>query len=143
MESLANVKQGLATADNNRFLRYWWEVDFNNIGFSSKKLLDLKYNNILKRTKNIVSQKDCGAYYRNVKNRHLKTISCSYDLPNSTGFIILDDIVTSGTTMDSCKEILINHGAKEKNIICLAIAKTIDCRHLKYHNGKVVLCEDI
>lgn len=25
--------------------------------FSSKKLLDLKYNNILKRTKNIVSQK--------------------------------------------------------------------------------------
>lgn len=81
--------------------------------------------------------------YRNVKNRHLKTISCSYDLPNSTGFIILDDIVTSGTTMDSCKEILIKHGAKEKNIICLAIAKTIDCRHLKYHNGKVVLCEDI
>ena len=35
LESLANVKQGLATADNNRFLRYWWEVDFNNIGFSS------------------------------------------------------------------------------------------------------------
>ena len=110
--------------------------------FSSKKLLDLKYNNILKRTKNIVSQKDCGAYYRTVKNRHLKTISCSYDLPNSTGFIILDDVVTSGTTMESCKEILINHGAKEKNIVCLAIAKTIDCRHLKYHNGKVVLDED-
>lgn len=113
------------------------------MSFLLKKLLDLKYNNILKRTKNIVSQKDCGAYYRNVKNRHLKTISCSYDLPNSTGFIILDDIVTSGTTMDSCKEILINHGAKEKNIVCLAIAKTIECKHLKYHNGKVVLCEDI
>ena len=38
LESLANVKQGLATADNNRFLRYWWEVDFNNIGFSSRIL---------------------------------------------------------------------------------------------------------
>ena len=30
------MKQGLATADNNRFLRFWYEVDFNKIGFSSK-----------------------------------------------------------------------------------------------------------
>ena len=36
LESLASVKQGLATADNNRFLRFWFEVDFNKIGFSSK-----------------------------------------------------------------------------------------------------------
>ena len=36
LESLASVKQGLATADNNRFLRFWYEVDFNKIGFSSK-----------------------------------------------------------------------------------------------------------
>ena len=42
LESLANVKQGLATADNNRFLRYWWEVDFNNIGFSSINCEDSK-----------------------------------------------------------------------------------------------------
>lgn len=113
------------------------------IDFSSKKLLDLNYNNILKRTKDIVSQKDCGAYYRNVKNRHLKTISCKNNLSNSIGFIILDDIVTSGTTMESCKEILINHGAYEKNIVCLAIAKTIKSGHLKYHDGKIVLDEDI
>ena len=36
LESIASVKQGLATADNNRFLRFWYEVDFNKIGFSSK-----------------------------------------------------------------------------------------------------------
>ncbi|MBP3791347.1 MAG: BREX-1 system adenine-specific DNA-methyltransferase PglX, partial [Methanobrevibacter sp.] len=36
LESLGSVKQGLATADNNRFLRFWYEVDFNKIGFSSK-----------------------------------------------------------------------------------------------------------
>ncbi|WP_369693545.1 BREX-1 system adenine-specific DNA-methyltransferase PglX [Methanobrevibacter gottschalkii] len=36
LESLSSVKQGLATADNNRFLRFWYEVDFNKIGFSSK-----------------------------------------------------------------------------------------------------------
>ncbi len=45
LESLANVKQGLATADNNRFLRYWWEVDFNNIGFSSINCEDSKNTN--------------------------------------------------------------------------------------------------
>ncbi|MBR3112550.1 MAG: BREX-1 system adenine-specific DNA-methyltransferase PglX [Methanobrevibacter sp.] len=42
LESLGDVKQGLATADNNRFLRYWWEVDFNNIGFSSINCEDSK-----------------------------------------------------------------------------------------------------
>lgn len=29
----AEPKQGMATADNNRFLRYWAEVDWNSIGF--------------------------------------------------------------------------------------------------------------
>ena len=42
LESLASVKQGLATADNNRFLRFWYEVDFNKIGFSSKTCEDSK-----------------------------------------------------------------------------------------------------
>lgn len=35
-------KQGLATADNNRFLRLWWEVDFSNIDFSCKDEEDAK-----------------------------------------------------------------------------------------------------
>lgn len=29
-------KQGLATADNNRFVRFWFEVNFNDISFNSK-----------------------------------------------------------------------------------------------------------
>ena len=31
--SLSNAKQGLATADNDRFLRFWFETDFCRIGF--------------------------------------------------------------------------------------------------------------
>jgi type II restriction/modification system DNA methylase subunit YeeA len=31
---ISDVKQGLATADNNRFLRFWHEVDINKIGFN-------------------------------------------------------------------------------------------------------------
>ena len=35
LSSLGDIKVGLQTGENTRFLRYWWEVDFNNIGFSS------------------------------------------------------------------------------------------------------------
>lgn len=34
---IAVPKQGLATTDNNRFLRMWHEVDINNIGFGMSK----------------------------------------------------------------------------------------------------------
>ncbi len=45
LESFGDVKQGLATADNKRFLRYWWEVDYNKIGFSSKNCEESKKTN--------------------------------------------------------------------------------------------------
>lgn len=34
LKNFAQAKQGLATTDNKRFLRYWFELDFNNIGFN-------------------------------------------------------------------------------------------------------------
>ncbi|WMN92992.1 BREX-1 system adenine-specific DNA-methyltransferase PglX [Vibrio parahaemolyticus] len=33
LADLADAKQGMATCDNDRFLRYWHEVDFQNISF--------------------------------------------------------------------------------------------------------------
>ncbi len=38
MNSIIEPKQGLATADNNRFLRLWHEVNYNKINFQSKSL---------------------------------------------------------------------------------------------------------
>jgi hypothetical protein len=38
MNSLVNPRQGLATADNNRFLRMWYEVDYNKISFASHSI---------------------------------------------------------------------------------------------------------
>ncbi|MCL7748421.1 BREX-1 system adenine-specific DNA-methyltransferase PglX [Halalkalibacter alkaliphilus] len=34
LKQIAEPRQGLATADNNRFHRYWYEVRFSDIGFS-------------------------------------------------------------------------------------------------------------
>ena len=39
---LVDAKQGLATADNKRFLRYWYEVDFNNIYFDAHNTSEAK-----------------------------------------------------------------------------------------------------
>lgn len=42
---IAAPKQGLATADNNRFLRLWYEVDNNNIFFKCHSNEEAKYSN--------------------------------------------------------------------------------------------------
>jgi len=34
LENIASPRQGLATADNDRFLRLWFEVEYQNIGFN-------------------------------------------------------------------------------------------------------------
>jgi 16S rRNA G966 N2-methylase RsmD len=38
MDKIVDARQGLATADNNRFLRQWFEVAINNICFNAKSL---------------------------------------------------------------------------------------------------------
>lgn len=40
----APPKAGLSTADNERFLRFWWEVDNIKICFSGKKAIELQTN---------------------------------------------------------------------------------------------------
>lgn len=38
LSEIASPRQGLATADNNRFLRFWHEVPYRNIGFGMTRL---------------------------------------------------------------------------------------------------------
>ncbi len=40
LRNIAEPRQGLATADNNRFLRQWFEVDHSKIGFSNKDKIE-------------------------------------------------------------------------------------------------------
>ena len=42
---LADSKQGIATADNNRFLRQWFEVEFSKINYDAKNHDDAKNSN--------------------------------------------------------------------------------------------------
>lgn len=40
---IAPTKQGLATSDNDRFLREWYEVDYSKIGFGCKRAEEYKW----------------------------------------------------------------------------------------------------
>ena len=42
LKDYAYVKQGLSTADNKRFLRQWFEVNYEKIGFNFHSLEDAK-----------------------------------------------------------------------------------------------------
>ncbi|WP_153976928.1 BREX-1 system adenine-specific DNA-methyltransferase PglX [Paenibacillus xylanilyticus] len=45
LSEIAEPRLGMATADNNRFLRYWYEVDINTIKFSAVSREEAKYSN--------------------------------------------------------------------------------------------------
>ena len=54
-------------------------------------------------------------------NRNQIPAGCKSD---ETGYILLDDVVTTGLNMAVCKDRLVQSGIIADNIVCLAIAKT-------------------
>ncbi len=62
-------------------------------------------------------------------HNHMDTISFNRDFifDDTTAFILIDDITTTGTIMDACEDILIKNNIDEKSIYKLAISKTVHC----------------
>ncbi|MBZ5201994.1 BREX-1 system adenine-specific DNA-methyltransferase PglX [Planomicrobium chinense] len=42
LDEVADVRVGLQTSDNERFLRFWWEVDYSKIGFQMENAIEAK-----------------------------------------------------------------------------------------------------
>ena len=87
----------------------------------------LDYGNLLYRFQNVpTSHKERQATY----DEHIESIVCTKkDLSNDNmAFVIMDDVTTRGYIMNACKNILIKHGAKGKNIYKLAIFATGEWR---------------
>ena len=54
------------------------------------------------------------------------SLVCGLDLRDGNCLIVLiDDIVTSGNTLNACRKLLIEHGAKPGRIVRMAIARTV------------------
>jgi len=55
--------------------------------------------------------------------KHLDSISIKVDLDVNIPVLILDDVTTTGSSLEACREIILNSGAK--TVYMLAIGKTV------------------
>lgn len=101
----------------------WHEKNITEFLFGCDKTI-YDYGHLLTRSQDIkTAHKEGRATYEEQK----ESIACSRDRlwRYRTAFIILDDVTTKGTSMDVCRDILVENGANEDNIYRLAIAKTV------------------
>ncbi len=101
----------------------WYNQEITSSHFGYDKCF-YDYGKLLMRFTDIsTAHKGKRASYEEQKN----SIICSRDNLSRywTTFFILDDDTTTGTSMDVCWDILLEHGAKEQYIIRLAIARTV------------------
>lgn len=100
------------------------------------------YYDLLIRHKSVPSSKEGD---RTIK-KHKDSIKFNEekDVSDSNiGFIILDDITTSGNSMYACRDILIENGIENKDIISLAIARTVNIHEelKKSNEGAIIKIE--
>lgn len=83
------------------------------------------YSKLLIRTTDIPSMHKAG-HHKVPYQAMYDSITCTKELAsNNKMFVIIDDILTTGQTLQVCEDILKDHGANPGHIIKVAIAKTI------------------
>ena len=102
---------------------FWYKtgITASTFGFN-RQIYD--YGSLLQRTSDIpTAHQGVRATYEEQK----ASISCrtSRLWRYNTSFFILDDVTTKGTSMDVCRDILVENGAHPDRIYRLAIAKTV------------------
>lgn len=111
----------------------WCEEDKTLIDFEIYNCYD-----ILTREKSVKSSKEGDKRVE----KHIDSIKYNEkdEISNlNLGYIILDDITTTGNTMYACRHILIENGHENKNIISLAIARTVNDKELLRTNEGVTI----
>ena len=82
----------------------------------------LDASNLIQRT--IDKQKSTEGGARNV-DAHLQTLGLSSELNDVDVYIILDDITTTGSSLEAAKALLMANGVNANNIIKIAVSKTM------------------
>lgn len=99
----------------------------------------LDYSDLLIRNKSVKSSSKGGG--RSLE-KHYNSIIFNKDKKLSDmklGYILLDDVTTSGNIMYACRDILINNGFENKDIISLTIARTVDNEELLYTKEGLII----
>ena len=99
-----------------KFRRFFHPTDI--LAQFISKSLNIPIYNGLKRTKNTIFQFKLNKKERsdNVKQAFI----CKNYPKNSTNFLLIDDIFTTGATVAECANILKKHGAKRIDVLVLA-----------------------
>ena len=99
----------------------------------------LDYSDLLIRCKSVKSSSKGGG--RSL-DKHFKSIIFNEDKELSDlklGYILLDDITTSGNIMYACRSILIDNGFENEDIISLTIGRTVDNDELIYTKDGLII----
>lgn len=106
-------------------IKDWFDDGIISSRFGCDKEI-YNYSNLLTRVSDVnTAHKE---FPRPTFDEHLNSIDCSKDnlSRDYMTFIILDDITTTGITMNACKRILLDHGAHYRYIYKLAIGGTVE-----------------
>lgn len=104
-------------------IQNWYSEGITESYFGCNKQI-YDYRNLLTRVYDIpTSHEGVRATYQ----QQVESIECSRDRlwRYKTTFFILDDVTTRGTSMDACRDILVDNGSREDKIYRLAIARTV------------------
>ncbi len=93
---IAEAKQGLATADNNQFIRQWQEIEFNKIGFGLKNVKEAN------DSKNKFFPYNKGGEFRKWYGNHLFVVNWEEDGKEIKNFCDADGNVRSRPQNTQC-----------------------------------------
>ena len=113
----SSVRTSIETIEN------WYQQGIaQNRYHCTKKIYD--FGNLLTRDKDISTAHEGR---RATYDEQKESLVCSKNklFKYKTTFIIIDDVTTLGTSMDVCRDVLIEHGLNDRYIYRLAIARTI------------------
>lgn len=85
------------------------------------KLLNLPYKNLLEKLRDNTEQHTLSARAREFNTVDVYSLVHDKDIIQGKNILLIDDIITTGSTVKSCAEVLQKGGAG--NIVCCAIAK--------------------
>lgn len=119
----SKVNKRSSVVDSIHQIQTWHNQGLSKTKYGTQKNI-YDYSDLLVRVLDIgTAHKGMRATYEQQK----ASIYCKRDRLSRymTAFFILDDVTTKGTSMDVCRDILLEHGANDKYIYRLAIARTV------------------
>ena len=124
------------------------KIEAKKYGFDQSKELaqliseytDIKVMNCFSRNKSLM-QKNLNIYERKINADNTYSLKKDIDVSNKH-FIIVDDVITTGSTINACASLLIKAGAKDVFPVSISRTKKKFNIYIPRINGNNILCKN-